>query len=73
MKRFSEKVKGEFCCPMAAVVHSSGRMVISKWVALTAPFDEEDDDAAQENLGFLKVSSATSFQKPIASRHRNNN
>ncbi|WKX92343.1 hypothetical protein Q1695_010403 [Nippostrongylus brasiliensis] len=58
VKRFSEKVKGEFCCPMGAVIHSTGRAVISKWVALASPFDDEDDDAVMENRGFLKVSIA---------------
>ncbi|KAK5980939.1 hypothetical protein GCK32_020936, partial [Trichostrongylus colubriformis] len=57
-KRFSEKVKGEFCCPMAAVIHSPGKAVISKWIALSAPFDEEDDEGVHENCGFLKVSIA---------------
>ncbi|PIO67889.1 hypothetical protein TELCIR_10349 [Teladorsagia circumcincta] len=57
-KRFSEKVKGEFCCPMAAVIHSTGKAVISKWIALSAPFDEEDAEGVHENVGFLKVSIA---------------
>ncbi|KAK6018917.1 hypothetical protein OSTOST_15466 [Ostertagia ostertagi] len=57
-KRFSEKVKGEFCCPMAAVIHSSNKAVISKWIALSAPFDEEDAEGVHENVGFLKISIA---------------
>ncbi|EYC01631.1 hypothetical protein Y032_0105g3663 [Ancylostoma ceylanicum] len=55
-KRFSEKVKGEFCCLMGAVIHSPGQAVISKWIAMRAPFDEEDDEGIHENCGFLKVS-----------------
>ncbi|KAJ1369756.1 hypothetical protein KIN20_031306 [Parelaphostrongylus tenuis] len=55
-KRFSEKVTGEFACPVGSVVHSPGRVVISKWIALRAPADEEDDEGVYENCGFLKVS-----------------
>ncbi|KJH44590.1 hypothetical protein DICVIV_09377 [Dictyocaulus viviparus] len=55
-KRFSEKVTGEFGCPMGAVIHSPDRRVISKWIAMRAPVDEDDDDGVYENCGFLKVS-----------------
>ncbi|VDO29688.1 unnamed protein product [Haemonchus placei] len=54
-KRFSEQVKGVFCCPMAAIVHTPGKAIISKWVALSMPFDEEDEEGVHENCGFLKV------------------
>ncbi|VDM78415.1 unnamed protein product [Strongylus vulgaris] len=55
-KRFSEKVKGEFFCLVGAIIHSPGQAVISKWIAMRAPFDEDDDEAVHENCGFLKVS-----------------
>ncbi|KAK6731499.1 hypothetical protein RB195_007764 [Necator americanus] len=55
-KRFSEKVKGEFGCLVGAIIHSPGQAVISKWIAMRTPFDEEDDDGIHENCGFLKVS-----------------
>uniref|UniRef100_A0A158P8K5 FerB domain-containing protein n=1 Tax=Angiostrongylus cantonensis TaxID=6313 RepID=A0A158P8K5_ANGCA len=55
-KRFSEKVTGEFMCQMGSVIHSPGRVVVSKWIALRVPTDEEDDDGVYENCGFLKVS-----------------
>ncbi|VDM62989.1 unnamed protein product [Angiostrongylus costaricensis] len=55
-KRFSEKVTGEFMCQIGNVIHSPGRVVVSKWIALRVPTDEEDDDGVYENCGFLKVS-----------------
>ncbi|UMM11012.1 hypothetical protein L5515_000510 [Caenorhabditis briggsae] len=48
---------GEFSCYLSEVIHSPDRSVVAKWVALGFPGmdDEEPDDFAYENCGFLKV------------------
>ncbi|KAF1770314.1 hypothetical protein GCK72_002132 [Caenorhabditis remanei] len=48
---------GEFSCYLSEVIHSPGRSVVAKWVALGFPGmeNEESDDFACENCGFLKV------------------
>ncbi|CAQ35045.1 C2 domain-containing protein [Caenorhabditis elegans] len=52
-----ESSVGEFSCYLSEVIHSPDRSVIAKWVALGFPGmdDEEPDDIAYENCGFLKV------------------
>eukprot|EP00081_Caenorhabditis_elegans_P012764 NP_491602.2 FER-1 Like [Caenorhabditis elegans] len=52
-----ESSVGEFSCYLSEVIRSPDRSLIAKWVALGFPgmSDEEPDDIAYENCGFLKV------------------
>ncbi|CAL2029477.1 unnamed protein product [Caenorhabditis brenneri] len=55
--KLGETSIGEFSCYLSEVIHSTDRSVVAKWIALGYPGmdDEEPDDFAYENCGFLKV------------------
>ncbi|CAD6184820.1 unnamed protein product [Caenorhabditis auriculariae] len=55
--RLGETVLGRFSCHLSAIIHTSDRSIIGKWVALSEPTDDEEhDDVIYETCGFLKVS-----------------
>ncbi|CAI5438530.1 unnamed protein product [Caenorhabditis angaria] len=55
--KFTGEVEiGHFSCYLSEVIHLTNKSVISKWVALGSQNEETDEDCANENCGFLKLS-----------------